>query len=87
MCCPGKEFGGTMTEDMSFGGNAIFSQTAIQQVVASEALLDQADAVAQVLAIRDGTVTAGTRVSTLRGALRAHDLRPGDKVLTRDNGY
>lgn len=34
-----------------------------------------------------GTVTAGTRVATLRGAVRAHDLRPGDLVLTRDNGY
>lgn len=31
--------------------------------------------------------TANTRITTLRGEIRAIDIRPGDKVLTRDNGY
>ncbi|WP_176445292.1 Hint domain-containing protein [Maliponia aquimaris] len=32
-------------------------------------------------------VLRGTRVKTLRGEVAAEALRPGDRVLTRDNGY
>jgi hypothetical protein len=31
--------------------------------------------------------TDGSRIATQRGDIRAHDLVPGDMVLTRDNGY
>ena len=31
--------------------------------------------------------THGSRIATQRGDIRAHDLVPGDMVLTRDNGY
>lgn len=31
--------------------------------------------------------TAGTLIKTIEGDVRAEDLRPGDRVLTRDNGY
>ncbi|WP_300533802.1 Hint domain-containing protein [uncultured Mameliella sp.] len=34
-----------------------------------------------------GGLLAGTRIKTLRGHVRIEDLRRGDKILTRDNGY
>ncbi|MBV6638632.1 MAG: Hint domain-containing protein [Mameliella sp.] len=34
-----------------------------------------------------GGLLIGTRIKTLRGHVRIEGLRPGDRVLTRDNGY
>ncbi|WP_417207255.1 Hint domain-containing protein [Antarctobacter sp.] len=34
-----------------------------------------------------GGLPGGARIKTLRGERRASELRPGDPVLTRDNGY
>lgn len=76
-----------MTDFVSVGANAIFGHPAEYEAIVPQALQAGRDAVSGVQPPWEGTITAGTRVATLRGALRAHDLRAGDRVLTRDNGY
>ena len=45
------------------------------------------DARTGALAIPQASFTSGTMISTEHGERAVEDIRPGDRVLTRDNGY
>lgn len=74
----------TLSEDL--GGNAVLSFPDGTSITLKGVTMDEVDSIAEMASIGIPCFTPGTLIQTAEGAVPVEDIRPGDRLVTRDNG-
>ncbi len=75
----------TVSEDL--GGNAVLTFPDGTSITLKGVTMEQVDDLAELASIGIPCFTPGTLIQTADGAVPVEDIRRGDRLLTRDNGF